>query len=127
MSRDEGNEVDEGQDEGLDEGEDISDADRVTLVDEEGNETEFVLLAVIDVEGQDYALLAPEGQLGDDGDSIELFIFQYDVDEDGEEAFSPVDEDGRYEEVRDLFAQLMDLEDGDAEGDEDGDDAPTDA
>jgi uncharacterized protein YrzB (UPF0473 family) len=111
----------EGQeDELLDDGEEIDDDDRVVLVDDEGNERAFVVLAVAEVNEVDYALLAPEDQMSEEGDGdLELFIFRYVTDDDGNETFAGIEDDSVYEEVHKVFAELMNLD-----GEDDGEEAP---
>ncbi len=93
----------------LDEGEELDELDRVTLVSEEGEELQFVLLAVIEHEEQDYAMLAPEDQLMDDaGDELEIYLFSYDVDDEGLATFGPIEDDQTYEAVREFCSTLMD-------------------
>lgn len=97
----------------FDESEEIDDEDVVTLVDEEGNERDFAVLAVAEVEGQDYALLAPTEQLqeNDEGGELELYIFTYDIDEeDDTEQFGEVADEATYEKVRDFFSTLISQE-----------------
>lgn len=92
-------------------GERIPEADRVTLISEDGSERDYVLLAVVDVEEQDYALLTPESQLTEEEEPdeavLELHILQYDVDKEGQELFSPVAEDSTYEMLKGIFSELL--------------------
>jgi uncharacterized protein YrzB (UPF0473 family) len=95
----------------LDESEDLDDDDKVTLIDENGVEMHMVILAVADHEGQDYALLAPEDQvLDEDAEELELMIFQYDCDDEGNESFSSVDDESLYDKLRELFSEIVDTE-----------------
>jgi uncharacterized protein YrzB (UPF0473 family) len=100
--------AEEGEVESFDESEELDD-EIVTITDEEGNDVDCMVLAVMDVEGRDYAMLAPVEQLdSDEGDEVELFIFTYDEDEaEGVEHFGYVDDDAMYEKVRQAFAELM--------------------
>lgn len=104
MSRDNG----EGHMDAVDEGEDVTELDTVEFEDEEGNLHMFVILAIAEHEGSDYAMLAPEVQLLDeDGDELELYLFQV-VEEDGEELFTTIEDDATYAAVREFFDTLMD-------------------
>ena len=70
----------------FDEGEEVEELDRVVLVSEEGEELQFVRLAIIEHEGSDYVMLALEEQLlEEDGDELEIYLFSY---EDTMDAFS---------------------------------------
>ncbi len=114
MGRDEQDE----QVEDLDETEDISDEDRVVLVDEDGNEVDFVLLATLELDGNEYAVLGPEEQVVDpEREEVELTFFKIGVDDDGEEEFLPVEDEEEFEAVREAVAELLGL----AEADEDYD------
>ena len=99
----------DGHVDGLDEGAELDELDRVTLVNEDGEELQFVLLAVIEHEGQDYAMLAPEAQLVDEaGEELEIYLFTYDIDDEGLETYGPIEDDATYEAVREFCATLMD-------------------
>jgi len=82
------------------------------LEDEEGNAMDFALLAIVEVEDQDYALMTPAEQIEDDAsDAMELFLFQYDEEDDGTASFSEIDDEETYERVRDFCATLVDMDD----------------
>lgn len=94
--------------EGFDESEEIEDDELVPIVDDEGVERLCVVLAVAEVEGRDYALLAPAEQLSDEeGEELELFLFTYEVDDDGTEVFGGIDDEDTYLKVRDFFSTLL--------------------
>ena len=98
-------------DEGLDQADDLAGPDIVVLVDEDGNEVEFALLAVVEVEEQDYALMTPIEQIEDEeSDSMDMFLFQYDEDEDGAASFSEISDEETYVRVRDFCATLVDMD-----------------
>ena len=83
----------------------------VILVDEAGKEHQFMVLAVVEVEEQEYAMLATVDQLEqDDGTELELFLFQYSLDADGNEIFSAIEDDATFEKVRELCSNLMEVE-----------------
>ena len=83
----------------------------VVLVDEAGQEHQFMVLAVVEVDEQEYAMLATVEQLEqDDGTELELFLFQYDLDTDGNEIFSAIEDDATFEKVRELCSNLMEVE-----------------
>jgi len=91
-------EMDEEWSEG-DEGDDEED-DIVTLMDAEGNETDFLFLTVIDVEGEgQFAALTPADE-DEETDNTEVFLFHYEADEDGGESFAPIEDE-------DLFAKVQ--------------------
>ena len=105
---------------GFDESEEVDEDELVQIVDQ-GREIACVVLAVAEVDDQEYALLAPAAQLGEDDDDeeLELFIFRYIVTEDAVETFEGIEDDALWERVQQFFATLMDAEDADDEDDED--------
>ena len=105
-----------GMVEGLDETDEIGGPDIVILEDDEGNSMEFALLAVVEVEEQDYALMTPIDQIEDDaGESMDLFLFQYDEEDDGTASFSEIGDEDTYVRVRDFCATLVDMDEVDVE------------
>lgn len=88
----------------------------VVLTDADGNETEFVILGIVEVEGEDYALLTPSD--AEDENATEVFIFRYGEDEDGNETFSNVEDEETFGKVRAtaeaMFAALENDEEPDA-------------
>jgi len=123
MTRERGVAPEEGEE--LDESETITDEDRVTLVDEDGNEHEYILLATIEVDGRDYAVLGPEEQVTDkDREEVELSFFRIVQDEAGEEQFEPVDDHDEFESVRAVCAELLGLTDDEEEASSGGGNIP---
>jgi hypothetical protein len=101
-----GDDIDE-----LDESEELEGPDIVTLEDDEGNTMEFALLAVVEVDDQDYALMTPLEQMEDEaGDSMDLFLFQYDEAEDDTASFSEIEDEATYEKVREFCSTLVDMD-----------------
>ncbi|MCB9684150.1 MAG: DUF1292 domain-containing protein [Alphaproteobacteria bacterium] len=106
----------EGHVDGFDESEEIDESDLVTITDEDGRELECAILGILEHEDQEYALLAPLDQLqAEDGDEIEMFIFTYGLDEDGNQTFGYIDDDATYGAVRAEFALLVDQDDDEDE------------
>lgn len=102
----------EGHVEGFDESEEIDESDLVDIVDEDGRELKCVILGTLEHEDREYALLAPLDQLtSEDGDEVEMFIFLYKMDEEGNQTFAYIDDDATYEAVRAEFALLVDQDD----------------
>ncbi|MBW1880115.1 MAG: DUF1292 domain-containing protein [Deltaproteobacteria bacterium] len=101
----------QGHVDGLDESEIITDEDRVILIDEDGNEHPFVLLALLEVEGQDYAVLGPEDQLTDPSlEEVELSFFRVSPgSSEDEECFEAVEDDEEFEKVQAACADLLGL------------------
>jgi uncharacterized protein YrzB (UPF0473 family) len=102
----------EGHVDGFDESEDLEADDLVTIQDEDGKQWDCAILAVVEHESAEYALLAPVDQLEDEeGDEVEMFLFVYQVDDDGTQTFSYIEDDETYEAVREAFTVLMETND----------------
>lgn len=113
------------------------DAERFVLEDDDGHEETFLVLAVAEYQGRDYALLAPESgaENPDPERELEVVVFEYVRGNDGPE-LREVDSEEKQEAVFAVFQELMELEDedededsddDDEEGDEEGDDEADDA
>ena len=83
----------------IDENSDLTEDDIRILVDEEGNEVECVLLAVVGHEEQDYALMTTLESLESEDEDLDVFVLIYDVDADDVESFSEVDDEATYDAV----------------------------
>ncbi len=106
---------------GEDEVQSFEDAERFVLTDEEGNEETYVVMALAEIEGVDYALLAAEGDIDSPSDEMAVYVFEYRRDADGVVELVDIEDEAKQEEVYNHFAELMELEDADEDGD--GDDA----
>lgn len=100
----------EGHIDGLDDSEELTDDDVVTLVDDEGIEYVFVILAISVLDDVEYAMLSPLEQVQDAEDpELELFLFTYGQDENGFAVFGEIP-DEKFEEVQAHFATQIDME-----------------
>lgn len=107
---------DEGTVEGLDETEGYDPEETVTFTDDDGKEHTCVVLAVVEYEGQDYAMLGEADQMdSEDGESVEVYLFEYKVDDDGTEHFGYIEDEDRYKAVQEFCANLMDQDDDEDE------------
>ena len=77
----------------------------VSLLDENGKETEFEVIATLEVNESEYAILLPL-----DGDSEEAFIFKM-VQEDGEYVLECVEDDEEFDAVAAAYDEIMEDED----------------
>lgn len=94
-----------GHVEELDEGEGL---EVVEFTDEDGNTYSAAILAIIEVDDMDYAVLAPVEQLEDeDGDELEIFLFAFTEDDDGNEVFSYIEDEALFDRVRHAAAELL--------------------
>ncbi|WP_330655458.1 DUF1292 domain-containing protein [Alkaliphilus sp. B6464] len=80
--------------------------DIITLVDEDGKEQDFEVIMTLEVEDNEYAILAPVGS--DDEEDAYVFKIVYD----NEEEFSlvAIEDDEEYENVVATYETLMDEE-----------------
>ena len=80
----------------------------ITVVDEDGNEIECALLALTEVDGVEYALLAELNELDDEqSETLEMLIFVYEEDEEGNVELAGIEDEAVFEKVRTIFAQMM--------------------
>lgn len=91
--------------ESFDESEEL-DEDIVTMVDDEGNEVDFMILAIMEVEGKDYAMLSPVEDLADDADADAVELYFYSYDEEADE-FGEIEDEDLHDRVQAAFAELM--------------------
>lgn len=77
----------------------------ISLVDENGVESEFEVILTLEANNKEYAVLMPV----DDEESEEALVFRIDQDEDGE-MLVPLEDDKEYEIVVDVYNTLMDEE-----------------
>jgi uncharacterized protein YrzB (UPF0473 family) len=91
--------------ESFDESEEL-DEDIVTMVDDEGNEVDFMILAIMEVDGKDYAMLSPVEDLAEeaDADAVELYFYSYDEEAD---EFGEIEDEDLHDRVQAAFAELM--------------------
>lgn len=74
--------------------------DVVVLTDDDGEVEEYVFVALIEVEGLEYAIMALKEELDNRVEDPELFLFEYSEDEDGEEVYSDIEDEELFEKVR---------------------------
>lgn len=74
-------------------------ADIVTLTDEDGVETDFEIIASLELNGNTYYALMPV----EDNENGDCVILRLEEDENGDEILSTIDDDDEYERVADAF------------------------
>lgn len=80
--------------------------DIITLVDEDGKEQEFEVIMTLEVEDNEYAILAP---LGSD-DEEDAYVFKLVFENDDEYSLVAIEDDEEYENVVAAYETLMDEE-----------------
>ncbi|MGI5921961.1 MAG: DUF1292 domain-containing protein [Syntrophomonadaceae bacterium] len=86
----------------------------LVLVDDEGAEHEFELLAEMEIEGSNYRVLIPLDDYEDEDDldecETEVVILKVVVDDEGNEFLSDIEDDEEWEKVADAWQELVDSE-----------------
>ena len=77
----------------------------ISLIDENGVESEFEVILTLEENEKDYAILMPVNE----EESEEALVFRIDQDEEGE-MLVPLEDDKEYEIVVDVYNTLMDEE-----------------
>ncbi|MBP7330961.1 MAG: hypothetical protein BWY65_01422 [Firmicutes bacterium ADurb.Bin373] len=77
----------------------------VTLVDEEGEEHDFTLIEIIEVDGAEYAILLPA-----DEDDNEAIILRLTKDEDGNDLLVDIEDDDEWEKVADAYEEMIEAD-----------------
>ena len=63
---------------------------------------------IFELEDQDYIVLLPLDQDGNDNEEGEVFIYRYHEDDDGNPSLENIENDDEYEAVTDRFDELLD-------------------
>lgn len=85
--------------------------DIVILVDEDGEEVEFEHIDTIEMNGNEYVVLAPlEEEDAEESDEEEVIILKIEHNEDGEDSFVTVEDDDELDEVFEEFQTRMEEE-----------------
>ncbi len=114
-----------GFSDGFDESEDVE-SEELVMIDDGNGERACVVLAIAEMDGQEFALLAPSEQLadvpeGEDEGQLELFIFAYGVNEDGIETYEGIEDEALFAQVREFFSTLIDTDEEDEDDAADAD------
>lgn len=87
----------------------------VVLVDENGEEIEFEHLDTIEMNGNEYVVLAPLDEEESDSDEAEVIILKVEHNENGDDSFLTVEDDEELDEVFEEFQARMDEQEDDFE------------
>lgn len=82
----------------------------LVLVDDEGVEHEFELLAELEIDDENYRVLVPLEDEEEDSDEIEVVILKVVYDEEGNEFLADIEDDEEWEKVADAWQELVDNE-----------------
>ncbi|MCI5742002.1 MAG: DUF1292 domain-containing protein [Lachnospiraceae bacterium] len=81
---------------------------QVTLSLDDGSEVECAILTIFELDEQNYIVLLPLDEDGNENAEGEVFIYRYFEDEEGNPSLENIDSDEEYEAVADRFDELLD-------------------
>ncbi len=87
----------------------------VTLDMDDGTQVDCEIITIFDVNDQDYIVLLPLDEDGEENEEGTVYIYRYFEDEDGNPSLENIQDDEEYEAVEERFDELLD----EAEFDED--------
>ena len=90
----------------------VDDNENIVLIDEDGSEHEFVLIDVLEVDGEEYAILEP---LNMDEEETEAIILKIGKDENGEDILHDIEDDEEWEKVADKWQELIESDEDEEE------------
>lgn len=80
----------------------------LTLIDENGEERNFSIIEILEVDGSEYAILLPvEGEVEAEEDADEAIILKFAEDEEGNEILVEIEDDEEWEKVADAWEDLI--------------------
>lgn len=91
---------------------------KIVLTDEEGEDHEFEVLDIIEVDGSEYAILFPTEENEDadpESEEEEAIILKIEQDENGEEILREIEDDEEWERVADAYDEIVQAEEDDTE------------
>ncbi|WP_258359922.1 DUF1292 domain-containing protein [Moorella sulfitireducens (nom. illeg.)] len=81
----------------------------VILTDDEGQEYEFVVVDILKVEDDEYAILLPVEAA--DTESAEAIVLKIGIDEDGNEVLYEIEDEDEWQRVAEAWADALEEED----------------
>lgn len=76
--------------------------DTIVLKDEEGKEIEFEILTKLDIEDKEYLVVVPA-----DDDEVDAIALRIDVDEEGNDVLSTVEDDNEFQMVSEAYELIF--------------------
>ena len=80
----------------------------VTLDMDDGTQVDCEIVTIFDVNDQDYIVLLPLNEDGEENEEGTVYIYRYFEDEDGNPSLENIEDDDEYEVVSDRFDELLD-------------------
>lgn len=87
--------------------EEIFDPEIFTLTDEEGNESDFELIASQEIDGVTYVALVPYTETNKDAEVQDYVVLRLEADEKGEDLLVTIDDDDEFEKVAEIFEDML--------------------
>lgn len=80
----------------------------VTLDMDDGTQVDCEIVTIFDVNDQDYIVLLPLNEDGEENEEGTVYIYRYFEDEDGNPSLENIRDDEEYEAVEERFDELLD-------------------
>lgn len=80
----------------------------VTLDMDDGTQVDCEIVTIFDVNDQDYIVLLPLNEDGEENEEGTVYIYRYFEDEDGNPSLENIQDDEEYEAVEERFDELLD-------------------
>lgn len=80
----------------------------VTLDMDDGTQVECEIITIFDLDDQDYIVLLPLDENGEENDEGTVYIFRYFEDEEGNPSLENIQSDEEFEAVEEKFDELLD-------------------
>ncbi|MFZ5633063.1 MAG: DUF1292 domain-containing protein [Bacillota bacterium] len=74
----------------------------ITLIDDDGEEKDFTVIDILELDGSEYAILLPV-----DEESDEAIILKFAEDDQGNEILVDIEDDEEWEKVADAWEEMM--------------------
>ncbi|PKM88547.1 MAG: DUF1292 domain-containing protein [Firmicutes bacterium HGW-Firmicutes-12] len=88
--------------------------EKIVLIDEEGVEHEFILIDMLEVDGQEYAILEPL-EIEEEEEEAEAIILKVTKDENDEDILTDIEDDEEWEKVADKWQELIESDEEEVE------------
>lgn len=77
----------------------------LTLIDENGEERDFTVIDILEIDGTEYAILLPVEEETD-----EAIILKFEKDDEGNEVLVDIEDDEEWEKVADAWEEMLSQE-----------------
>lgn len=85
------------------------DMDIIVLYDEDGNETEFEVIATLELDDNEYAILLPkDAEIEPESDEVdEVYVLRMEKDENGEDVLVGIEDEEELNDVIEAYEELI--------------------